>query len=305
MSIILFFISLLFGVLYFALYNIGFALEKQAIDKFPVEIKENYLKLIKQAIKTPKWLFGFSLTIASIMCYFIALLWAPLTVIAPLTGFGLVILVIYSQRIIGEKLSTLEYIGILLVIVGNSSIGYFMSRQIYTVSWVEWNDLTKNTLSFMVIILIFFMLSITLALTFFLPKETKGLLFAIIAGISSGFQTIVVKGLSILIAEKLLFVLFGIFIIYLFIFSLTALGSTGGIQIALRDCKISSSMAVYNTFMIIIPVTYGGIALREWNNLGNTSLLITILSLIIVIVGVLIICTKHKFENTFCVEETV
>ncbi|MCG3224266.1 MAG: EamA family transporter, partial [Candidatus Heimdallarchaeota archaeon] len=144
MSSWLFIVSILSGLLSYAAFNIGFALEKKAVKKLSIDDQKRIITMIKQLLRNKTWLIGFFLTILSIVLYFIALIWAPLSAIAPLSGFGLVILITYAHVDLKESFNYKEIIGIILVIAGVSVSSYFTSLNTEPLTWTDWNNLAHS-----------------------------------------------------------------------------------------------------------------------------------------------------------------
>ena len=138
MSKLLFSLSVLSGLASFSLYNLGFALEKKAIQKLPQDKKEKTINLLKTILRNPLWLFGLFLTIISVGFYFVALLWAPFSAIAPLGGFGLIVLVLFAHIDLKESLKRFEIISFILILVGIIASSYLTSLEVVSYTWDQW-----------------------------------------------------------------------------------------------------------------------------------------------------------------------
>jgi len=57
MQPLLFTISVFSGLLSFATYNLGFAIEKKVVDSLDLEIRRKFLSMMFTLIKNRKWLF--------------------------------------------------------------------------------------------------------------------------------------------------------------------------------------------------------------------------------------------------------
>ena len=84
-----------------------------------------------------------------------------------------------------------------------------------------------------------------------------------------------------------------IIIFYVFGVLITALLSTGSLQFAFREGKVSTIMAIYNGVMTIFPILFGGIVLKEWNTLILFQQIFLGISLIITILGIILLSMKH------------
>ncbi|MHA1814402.1 MAG: hypothetical protein ACTSX1_00200 [Candidatus Heimdallarchaeaceae archaeon] len=298
MSSWLFILSILSGLLSYSTFNIGFALEKKVVSKLQIDDQSRIISSIKQLIRNKTWLLGFFLTVLSIPLYFIALIWAPLSAIAPLSGFGLVILITYAHIDLKESFNYKEIIGIVLVIGGVSVSSYFTSLSVETLTWNEWNILAHSYIG-LTLLLISIALCIILPLIFFFKLKKYSIYsFAFVAGVAAGLQAIVVKGITIWFFSTedspAIFVL----ILYVVGFLLSALGSTGGLQLAFRKGKVTNIMALYNGFLTIIPILFGGLALLEWRSLSVLNQVILGISISIALIGIVILNLEHDHDSS-------
>ncbi|MHA1199132.1 MAG: DMT family transporter [Candidatus Heimdallarchaeaceae archaeon] len=290
----LFGISIVCGLIYAALYNIGFVLEKKAILKLPLEKKEGFLNLLKSILTNKLWLLGAFLTIASMGFYYLALLWAPLSAIAPLTGFGLIVLIIYAHLDLKESLKKLELIGFALVIVGIVISSIMMSYGVKDLLWGEWKNVSHSINGAIVVFG-----SLLVAVTFtFIPvlfrKKIKPIDIAIFAGLMAGIQAIVFKGITVWSSEGNISLDLVIIVFYILTLLVISLMSTGSLQFAFKEGKVSNVMAIYNGVSTIFPMLFGGIILLEWNSLILVQQIFLGISLVMTVAGIILLSLKHS-----------
>ncbi|MCE7743281.1 MAG: hypothetical protein GOP50_12595 [Candidatus Heimdallarchaeota archaeon] len=291
---LLFGISIVSGLIFTALYNIGFVLEKKAILKLPPEKKEGVLNLLKSILTNKLWLLGLFLTIASMGFYYLALLWAPLSAVAPLSGFGLIVLIVYAHFDLKESLKKLELVGFALVIVGIVVSSIMMNYGVRDLQWVEWKGVSHSVNGAIVVFG-----SLLVAVTFtFVPvlfrKKIKPFDIAIFAGLMAGIQAIAFKGITVWSSESNINLDLVIIIFYIIIVLATALLSTGSLQFAFKEGKVSNIMPIYNGVMTIFPILFGGIILLEWSSLILVQQIFLGLSLVITIAGIVLLSLKHS-----------
>ena len=294
MDSLLFAISIISGLIYAALYNIGFVLEKKAILKLPPEKKSGVLSLVKSILTNKLWLLGLFITIISMGFYYLALLWAPLSAIAPLSGFGLVVLILYAHLDLRESIKKMELVGFILVIIGVVVSSWLMSYGNRDLEWSEWKNVSHSFGGAVVVIG-----SLIVAISFtFVPVLFKNKIrpfdIAIFAGLIAGIQAIVLKGITVWTTEKNFKTDIWIIVIYFLVVLATALMSTGSLQFAFREGKVSTIMAIYNGIMTVFPILYGGIILLEWNTLILVQQVFLGISLIITVVGIILLSLKHS-----------
>jgi len=104
-------IGIIIGLTAYMLVNLGRGFQKMAIEGLKVDRK---IKSKNSGI----WIFGSFLAIIHMFFQWIALLFAPINVIAPLEGVGLIVLVLFSYFILNENITKTEILGILLIILG-------------------------------------------------------------------------------------------------------------------------------------------------------------------------------------------
>lgn len=293
MGSIWFTFSILSGLLSFASYNIGFALEKKAVKNLPEDIKSKTLLMYRTLITNRLWLTGLFLTIVSIFLYFIALLWAPLSAIAPLSGFGLIVLVIYAHLDLKESLKKSEIVAIFLIVIGISISSYLISKDTTGVNWDEWKVLIISIPSLIVLVTSVFVSLVFAIHTFLKKKYYVSLSFALFAGVASGIQSVFIKGISIWFSEDDWKLNGGNITLHFFLILLTALISTGVLQIAFRKGKVSNIMALYNGVMTILPITFGGLVLKEWLHLDGVGQFFLFFAIFLTIIGIIILSFKH------------
>ncbi len=112
------FIGLAIGVLSFVTLYIGKGLQKYAIEG--VKTKKS-LKNKHSAI----WVLGTALAFAFMFVHWAALKFAPVNLIAPLEGTGLVTLMVFSHYVLEESISRVEIMGVVLIIGGTALASLF------------------------------------------------------------------------------------------------------------------------------------------------------------------------------------
>ena len=294
MSKLLFTISVLSGLASFASYNLGFALEKKAIQKLPEEVKERTKTMLKAIITNPLWLFGLFLTMLSVGLYFLALMWAPLSTIAPLAGFGLVVLVVFAHVDLKESLKKIEILSFILIIIGICVSSYITSTEEISYTWDMWTTRAHSLGA-----ILFLCVTVVFGLSFlsFRPSKFKKITsysFAFFAGSLAGIQTIMIKGSTVWISNQNYTQNLLVFLAFIFAILMTALFSTGSLQFSFREGRVSIIMLIYNGVMTVFPILFGGIYLQEWSSLQILAKTFLGIAIIITLVGVVILSVTHS-----------
>ena len=294
MSKILFAVSVLSGLASFASYNLGFALEKKAIQKLPEEIKENTKAMLKAILTNPLWIFGLFLTMLSVGLYFLALMWAPLSTIAPLAGFGLIVLVVFAHVDLKESLKKIEILSFILIMVGICLSSYLTSTEDITYTWGVWTTRAHSLGG-----ILFLCLTVVIGLSFLSFRSSRikkitSYSIAFFAGSLAGIQAIMIKGATVWISNKNYNQNLLVFLSFIFAILMTALFSTAALQFSFKEGRVSIIMSIYNGVMTVFPVLFGGIILQEWNSLQTIPKIFLGVSITLTLVGIVILSIKHS-----------
>jgi uncharacterized membrane protein len=275
------------------LYNLGFALEKKAIQNLPKEKKEKTITLLKTILRNPLWLTGLFLSVISVGFYFVALLWAPFSAIAPLGGFGLIVLVIFAHIDLKESLKKIEILSFSLILVGIISSSYLTSLEEISFTWDEWLVFAHSRNGSLLIGLSILVSVILIIIPILRKNKITAYNIALFAGIIAGIQTILIKGITVWYSAKNWNVDLYILIIYILAMLATALFSTGSLQFAFKEGKVSIIMAVYNGITTLFPIFFGGFLLGEWANMITRNKVLLGISIVLTLIGIVMLSWKH------------
>ena len=99
------------------LYSLGIVL--QAMDAREAPREEHLrLALARGLVRRARWLAGTCLSILGFPLQVVALMLAPLVVVQPALAAGLLVLLIFGQRMLGEHAGKYEYISVLAITIG-------------------------------------------------------------------------------------------------------------------------------------------------------------------------------------------
>ncbi|MFX0070954.1 MAG: DMT family transporter [Candidatus Hermodarchaeota archaeon] len=258
------------GIIAYTLLYLGKVIQKYAIEN----IKEK--KSIKN-IHSGTWIFGTFLTALFLVIHWIALLIAPINIIAPLEGIGLIFFLIFSHILLKEKLIKIEFFGIILVIIGTFCVTFFNPN----LSTIQKADYNFNSF----IILTIFILAIEFVLIFILTlKKPKfvGLLLSITAGTFMALETVtkritVIPDITITIIFSILTIVFGILSLFF-------------TQLAFAKTKANIVIPSFTSTSISLAIIIGIIVLNE------SIILIQIIGIFLIITGVIFL-TAFRKEN--------
>lgn len=103
-------------------YNVGLIFEKRALGNLPAIDARHAFVLARTVLLSPVWLFGFALMLCGFGLQVVALTLAPVSVVQPVLGSGVVILVLLSRVVLRERLGRLELGCVLCVAVAIAAI---------------------------------------------------------------------------------------------------------------------------------------------------------------------------------------
>ncbi len=109
-------------------YHLGLILEKRALARLPAIDARHAVRLLRILLTAPAWLAGFCLMICGFGLQVVALTLAPVSVVQPVLGSGVVILLILSRVVLRERLGRLELTCVLamaasIVVIALSATG--------------------------------------------------------------------------------------------------------------------------------------------------------------------------------------
>jgi len=103
--------------------NVGMVFQKKVVNDIPAEARQN--QFFRTLLKNPLWLIGLVLQIGVGSIFFMLAQVAIGPALIPgLMAAGLIVLALASVKMVGETLHLAEIIGILLMILGVSSLGF-------------------------------------------------------------------------------------------------------------------------------------------------------------------------------------
>ena len=103
-------------------YNVGLILEKRALRRLPPIDARRAIALLRTVLLDPAWMIGFALMSCGLGFQVVALTLAPVSVVQPVIGSGVVILVVLSAVVLRERLGRLELGCVLAVVVAIGAI---------------------------------------------------------------------------------------------------------------------------------------------------------------------------------------
>jgi multidrug transporter EmrE-like cation transporter len=198
--------------------------------------------------------------------------------IAPLEGFGLIVLLVFSYFVLKEKINKIEIVGACLIIIGIILINIAFTET----STPELEDI--NFTSFWISLIIIFFTEITAILVLLLiikNQRWSGILIALFAGTCMAWQTI----------SKTLSGVDGIRLIFTFVVFFFAIATLALTQWAFTKIQANLVVPLFTSTSILLTAVLG------YFILDKTLVVVQIVGIGIIIVGVVLISAFEKPTN--------
>ena len=116
-------LSILLAILAYSTLNVGLVLEKKGASELPGIETAGALASVRNFLRNPKWLIGFLLTNVQFVPLFLALRLGSISLVSPMMGVGLVVLVVFSVFYLHEPFDRAMGAGVALTIGGIAILG--------------------------------------------------------------------------------------------------------------------------------------------------------------------------------------
>lgn len=103
-------------------FNVAIILEKKGLKQgFPeIYFKQNVnetIQIFKKILKNKSWITGFILSVIGWLPYMFAQAMVGVLIVSPIMSFGLIVSVVFANRTLREKISFVEFIAVVMLIV--------------------------------------------------------------------------------------------------------------------------------------------------------------------------------------------
>lgn len=244
------------GLFSYLLLYIGKGIQKYAIEGFKevkdVKAEEKRKKTQKTAKNSGIWIFGTVLTAAFMFIQWIPLTFfdTPINLIAPLEGFGLIVLLVFSYFILKEKITELEIIGASFVIVGIILINVVITAPV---------NLTREDVNFKAFWILFGIIfgieTLGILITFLILRNKRwaGILIALLAGTCMAWQTL----------SKRISDIHDLSLVFVFVVLIFATATLGFTQWAFTKIQANLVVPIFTSASIILTAILGNFVILE------------------------------------------
>jgi drug/metabolite transporter (DMT)-like permease len=268
-----FIFGILLGILAALLLNLGKGVQKLKVH---VLLQGRQMFSKKNRVDLGIWILGLLMTAAAAVPYSWGLMLSksPSSVSA-MTGVGLIGLSIFAVLVIGEKLRTRDWLGILLVVIGTSVLAYLGAGKV-----AQAKQFLDRSLVVTVSVLV--LLAAVACIVAFRLKKLHGMTFGLTAGLAIGLAIFIADAGLVRSGDSLS----GQFLTpYPYIAMGFAIAAMVVTQIGFFRGRAVEVVPSVNAAIILTPLILEGVIYRQLPQL-------TILVLVVVIVaGVLLLST--------------
>ena len=293
-------LAILFGIISYSLVNIGLALQKKGASSLPTIEKTSFWRNLKNFFTNKFWLIGILCTNTSFIFLAIAMNQGPLSIVSPMQGVGLVVLLLFSFFYLKEKITRWEVLGIVTIITGIVTLGVTKTSNETNFTITEINEFFLQPKS--IIFLCVLTALVVGAIVFSILKKYKlaSIIFGLGAGTLSGLGAIFTKAYMCALdfANFSTSIIFAfsqwMWWIYLLVMVVYNLLSEVLPQIAYQKGKVVLVAPLFAVMALITPVFGGIVIFSEWNYLAPWNLALKIVAIILVLSGVVILSYFNK-----------
>ncbi|MFX1430241.1 MAG: EamA family transporter [Promethearchaeota archaeon] len=277
-------LGLLFGIINTLMLHLAKAMERHGIEIFSRK------KSFKEKGKKPLiYIVGFIINNTVMVWQIIGTTFASAAVFSSVFGLGLILLMLYSRYILHEKITKIELLGAILIIIGTTLVGFFYIIEPPVTG-------TINYVNFFILIIVMILLFSFLIGFSWKTMIAVAFIFGAIAGTLGGTDNVLKRiGLSssnfieafagLLRMELDSYIFLFSFLAGFFALIITQIGFAKG-------ADASRLVPMYNSLYISAPVLFELLIVE-----GAGVSLGIILSIVIIIIGVFLMNIFKKKEN--------
>ena len=259
-------IGLIIGIIAYISLDIGKGIQKYAIEGIK---DESSIKNKNSGI----WIVGTILTSLYMFIQWAALFFAPINIIAPLEGVGLIILLLFSHYVLKEKITQIEIGGVCFIIMGTILV---------TMLNINIEGLSMNNFDLSFFLYFSTIILVIETILIFISKlndyKLAGIIIGLTAGTINALETVSKRITTI--PEMTLY-----FTIAAFIFAPLTLLVT---QYAFTKAKANQVVPCFTSASIILASLMGVLALSgsiSWNQ---------VIGIILIVIGIILISAFQK-----------
>ena len=284
--------------------NIGMTIQKKAANEMPrINEEAGIFRSIKNMITSKAWMFGLLLNVVSTFLAAGSLALASISLIQPIYGFGLIVLVAFTHYYLKEKINRMDIVGVILGIIGIVIIGVTAKVQ-DPLSYDVLLDKLIDTPG-----IIFFSVFLGIALITYIiserVKKTIGLVFLVVSSsIWTATQNIFNKAVATAVGDLgIVNAFFGDGWLYTWSFiALFLFVSILGVimlNIAYQNGQGVVVIPIWTSIQVVIPVLSGIIVFSEWSTYTATDIALQTLGIAFMLASIIILSISNGRKEDY------
>lgn len=284
-------LGFLIAIIAYAMLNIGNALQKKGASELPPIEDTSGKDNIKNFLKSKTWLIGWIMATVQWYIFLIALTMAPVSLLTPLMGVGLVILVIFSYFYLKEPIGKFEILGIIVIIFGVVILGINTTGDDASFTLDEVNVIFGAWDAILFTIVVLVAAGGLMGYSKLKNYKNADICYGIGSGLLLGIGTIYSKAFMAGITGSTFIGTISSFAWWLY-FILIIIGNMGNmvtLQVGFQKGKAVVVSPLNAVFNVMISVLGGVIIFSEWDGLDQTVIIWNIIALIAILIGVVVL----------------
>ncbi|MGH9172168.1 MAG: DMT family transporter [Acidimicrobiales bacterium] len=281
--------------------NSGMVVEKLAIRRMPELHARRTVEMATTLFRAPLWILGFALLILGSGTQVLALTDAPISIVQAVAACGIVLLLVLSHFVLGDRLGRHEYAGMAMVLVALVLLGLSVDRH---------TDKVTTTGSFGALVAVA-VPALLVSTGFFLAAERvqgasvrrarlRAPLFGVSSGLLYGVAGLGVKEVSTIVQQHGLIAGIPHIMTSPAVYIVVALSAVGFLmfQTALQRCAASILVPVNNVTGSAFFIVLGGYIFHEPLPDAAAPLVFRLLAFAMIIVGLVTLALGKEMVET-------
>ncbi|MBD3192296.1 MAG: hypothetical protein GF308_16775 [Candidatus Heimdallarchaeota archaeon] len=306
MSVLMIILAVFLAILAYSMLNIGLALEKKGAAELPEIETESFFQNLKNFLTNKTWLIGFLLTNVQWIFFLLALEYGNLSLVTPMMGVGLVVLVIFSYFYLKEPIVMSEIISIFLIIIGVVVLGVTTSnsetRYTFDEITIQLSSLSSVFFFMIVVILGIGLIIFSVIRKFSLADFTFGLAGGIASGLGAIFTKAFLAGIDFIHFSDSFLIAIKQWEWWLFLFLFVGFNIISMVlpQVGFQKGRAIIVTPLFSVIALLTPCIGGVILFNEWSNSGFWMIFSKIIAIVVIVIGVGILSfrsEKQKIEK--------
>ncbi|MBK5113111.1 MAG: hypothetical protein KGD59_08110 [Candidatus Heimdallarchaeota archaeon] len=303
-------LAIILAILSYSILNIGFVLEKKAAATLPKIEEQSTWRNLRNFLTNKTWMLGFLLVNVQWFLFLFAVEFGSLSLVTPMAGIGLIVLVIFSYFYLKEPITKPEIFAFSGIISGVVILGVMSSESGSPFSLIDMNNILKQVPAIIfVVLLTVIMIGMVL---FSLIKQIPiiGALYGLAAGLASGLGVIFTKAVTsgfdtsnfwITFVDALKQWEWWIYFALLLGFNIA---STVFLQLGYQKSKAVIVSPLFSMASLVTPVIGGLIIFSEWASNSIGTIIAKSIALVLITIGILLLSFASAKESEKSEEKT-